>query len=376
MACNCGQKGEAGLWPGSGRTIVLPLATTIIARSRFAGQAPPPAMMSMADAIAWVDQAVASAPPGTALEIGGQGDPLAELDLTLAVASEISRRHPGLAIGLRSLGVGCASSADRLAAAGISRVRLLVNACDLVHLEKIYAWIRPGRKTLKLAEAGVILLDEQEKAGPALRAAGLALSVHTEVFADLNDGHVGAIARTMAGNGAEEMSISGWRPEPGSDVALLPPSAAIMAAVLAAAGGYLPVTESVADETDLAPPVASQPQPTRQRPNVAVVSASGMTVDLHLGQADRLLIYGPRADGLVCLLETRPAPAAGGSANRWMDLAAGLTDCFALIAASAGDKPRQVLAEQGIRIFISEDTIDGLVDALYGGGKKGKGCGK
>ena len=112
------------------------------------------------------------------------------------------------------------------------------------------------------------------------------------------------------------------------------------------------------------------PKPSAERPRVAVVSATGMDVDLHLGQAKTILIYGPREDGLACLLETRQAPEAGSGESRWEQLADTLHDCFALLAASAGQKPREVLGSRGIRVLLTEDTIEGTVDVLYGGGKK------
>ena len=105
---------------------------------------------------------------------------------------------------------------------------------------------------------------------------------------------------------------------------------------------------------------------------MAVVSGSGMDVDLHLGQAKTILIYGPREDGLTCLLETRQAPAAGSGEGRWDELASTLHDCFALLAASAGERPREVLGGHGIRVLLTEDNIEGTVDVLYGGGKQKK----
>ena len=114
------------------------------------------------------------------------------------------------------------------------------------------------------------------------------------------------------------------------------------------------------------------PKPGKGRPRVAVVSSGGMDVDLHLGQAKTILIYGPREDGLTCLLETRQAPPAGSGEGRWDQLANTLHDCFALLAASAGERPRAVLAGHGIRVLLTEDNIEGTVDVLYGGGKKKK----
>ena len=112
------------------------------------------------------------------------------------------------------------------------------------------------------------------------------------------------------------------------------------------------------------------PKPTRDRPNIAVVSANGMDVNLHLGQAWQVLIYGTRDDdGLACLLETREAPA-DGETDRWQKLADTLEDCFAILATHAGDMPRNVLAERGIKVVLTADNIEGLVDVLLGNNKK------
>ncbi|MCW5201226.1 hypothetical protein VU07_05490, partial [Desulfobulbus sp. F4] len=69
----------------------------------------------------------------------------------------------------------------------------------------------------------------------------------------------------------------------------------------------------------------------------------------------------------------RDAPEAGAGSSRWETLAREcLFDCFALLAAKAGENPQKVLAEQGIKVLLAEDSIEGLVDVLYGGGKKQK----
>ena len=115
------------------------------------------------------------------------------------------------------------------------------------------------------------------------------------------------------------------------------------------------------------------PTPTDERPNVGVVSTNGMDVDMHLGQASQVLIYGPREDGLPCLLKARQTPGSGGGTDRWQDLAKEcLHDCFVLLATHAGDVPRKIFTELGIQVILTEDNIEGLVDVLYGGGKKKK----
>ncbi|MFN2369292.1 MAG: NifB/NifX family molybdenum-iron cluster-binding protein, partial [Desulfurivibrionaceae bacterium] len=120
------------------------------------------------------------------------------------------------------------------------------------------------------------------------------------------------------------------------------------------------------------PPLRQDLKPSKTRPNIAVVSMGGMEVDLHLGQAYRVLIYGPRQDGLTSLLGTRPVPEPGIGGSRWEELAGSLPDCFAILAASAGESPRRILGEQGITVLITDGEIEGTIDMLYNGTRKGK----
>jgi nitrogen fixation protein NifB len=132
----------------------------------------------------------------------------------------------------------------------------------------------------------------------------------------------------------------------------------------------LPEPADLCNVTPLSQGSEALPKPIPVRPNVAVVSSNGMDIDLHLGQAVKVLIYGPREDGLTCLLGTRPAPEPGGGGERWRRLAEVLPDCFALLAASAGANPREILGQNGIPVVACEEEIEGAVDLLYGGGKK------
>ncbi|MEN8141632.1 MAG: NifB/NifX family molybdenum-iron cluster-binding protein [Thermodesulfobacteriota bacterium] len=97
-----------------------------------------------------------------------------------------------------------------------------------------------------------------------------------------------------------------------------------------------------------------------------------MDIDLHLGQAIKALIYGPREDGLPCLLESRDLPEPGHGGKRWLELAEILADCCCLLAEAAGQTPKETLSKQGLPVILINDNVEGTVDALYGGGKKGK----
>ncbi len=372
--CRCWQKTDK-----TAGVIHLPIAPQIVARTRFSP--PPPVRNSsimVPEAMDYLAQAMQGKPDVTMVAITGPGDPLATPGITISAVEQIRTRYPGLKIGLKTLGMGGDKLAGALAQAGVDYVEMQVDGVRAEILEKIYAWIRPGLKTLKISEAVKLLLKEQQNAIPALKFHNVDVSILTTLYPGCNIDHVTKIAVEMMELGSRSISLLPYKPEPGAEVDLDSPDAKILQEAAEKVRRYLPIVEP----TLLQPTghsggeaISEQPyqaKPSKQRPNVAVVSSNGIEIDLHLGQASRFLIYGPRADGLPCLLSTRDAPEPGTGKNRWQDVAALLADCFTLLAVSAGEGPRRILGETGLKVHLAEDNIEGLVDVLYGGGKKCK----
>jgi len=359
-------------------TLTLPVADRALARIRFDPLEKPARAIPPEIACNWVDEQIRKGDNVTAVNIEGPGDPIADIDRTIETLHLLRRNHPDTTPKLTTLGIHGEKYAKTLKIAGVETVTLLVDAVDRRVADRLYAWIRPGRKTIPLTQATSILLNEQRAAVRAFREAACTVTIQTTVYPGFNDDHIEAIAETMANNGAHSMILKGYRPPAGEEEPLLAaPGCELMRRLLGRAGCHLPTTLASANTypTDLSDPAlaaAGLPKPTRDRPNVAVVSSNGMEVDLHLGQAYQALIYGPREDGLPCLLTTRPVPEPGGGRNRWQELGETLNDCFALLVASAGENPRKILAEQGITVLICESDIAPTVDKLFGGGKKGK----
>ena len=365
----------------------LPVAPLAFCRLRHGPETMAQPAMNAAEVIAEVGRY-----PGlTHVELDGPGDPLASMAATLATVAVLRQHRPEVTIGLTTVGLHCAERAADLAAAGVASVTLLVDTLDAATAERLYAWIRPGKKTLPLSEAVPLLLDEQARAVHVLAAAGLAVTIRTTVYPGVNAHQIPALAETMAELGATALQLVPFLSDPGRTDAPPPATRVHMNELAKLTSRFVPTTSLVMAVADCgcdcgprcgsgttcgcgaATPVQTGlPQPTTERPRVAVVSATGMEVDLHLGQARTLLIYGPREDGLTCLLETRPAPDPGSGEARWQQLAETLPDCFALLAASAGLRPREILGHHGIRVLVGEQDIEGTVDVLYGGGKKQK----
>jgi nitrogen fixation protein NifB len=407
-------------------------------RRRFGEPENPGRALGVPDVLQRLDRVLADTSGGAALSaavISGPGEPLADPAAVLETLRGVRAKHPHLTLSLVTNGL-CAQDVDifalagELAEAGLSKVTVLVDAVDPGLLALIYAWIRPGKRTVPLPEASVLLVDAQARALRAFREAGLVVSARMTLFPGINENHVEEVASVVAALGADLLDLAPCRaalapvapvapatgcapsecaacgtastcaskapaPEPEiPESAPLPGLAPGQLELLRQqAARYIPLTpgddpcgediawmEHAGSSALLSAGNPGLPGPSGARVNVAVASSGGMEADLHLGQAIKFLIFGPRpGDGLPCLLGLRDAPDAagpGGGDARWLALAETLHDCCAVLAASAGARPREVLAGQGISVLTAETDIQGAVDLLFGGGKRGKGNGK
>ncbi|MDR9501522.1 MAG: hypothetical protein RI601_06980 [Desulfurivibrionaceae bacterium] len=364
--------GKAPVW------LTLPVAPNPAARSCFNGDEKLPPAMPLYGAMTWVEDLQARGIAIAGMEINGPGDPLASLPMTLEIVDRLRDKHPECALGMTTLGLGLAESAEQLKQHGVSKVTLLMDALNPEVVAKLYTWIRPAKRNIPLAQAAVTLIQEQTKAIQACRAAGLEVVVQTNVYSQVNEGEVAEIARLAAGLGAAAMTLlpgKGWS-ENEEKLPLPWPTPEKMARLSAAAAAHIQIIEPLAGESldhitaQESCGTMALPKATAARPNVAALSSNGMDIDLHLGQAIKALIYGPREDGLACLLEARDLPEPGGGASRWQKVAEVLDDCFVLLAESAGQKPRDILGNSGLPVILTDDNVEGTVDVLFGGGKK------
>ncbi|BHH86146.1 NifB/NifX family molybdenum-iron cluster-binding protein [Desulforhopalus sp. 52FAK] len=360
--------------------IYLPVAPQVVGRSRFAPLTSTNIQTTtVPEALSLLERAIEDAhKPITMVAIGGAGDPLATPDITLHIIEKIKERYPELKVGIKTYGIGSQKIASQLSTAGLDYVEILVDAMRAEMVEKLYSWIRPGKKTLRISDAAPLLIEEQRNGVPALKFNEIKVCISTTLYPGYNLDTIGKIARDMGELGADAISLTPHTTPPETEILLESPTELEIQKAKDDAKEYLPLVTSLfstdeSDQEDVEKNALSlYPKPTKERPNVAVVSSSGMEVDVHLGHAGRFLIYGPREDGLNCLLESRDAPAPGSGKSRWNQVGEILKDCFVLLVASAGETPRTTLAETGLSILITDDAIEGIVDTLYSGGKKGK----
>ncbi|MFA7383158.1 MAG: radical SAM protein [Desulfurivibrionaceae bacterium] len=352
--------------------LILPVAPQAAARLRFCGEDKLPQAVPLRGALTWIADLLVQGNEIAGLNLHGPGDPLATPAMTGEILAMLRKHYPRLPLGVTTLGLGLAEQAGLLAGQGVARVTLLVDAVTPQTVKKIYTWIRPGKRNTPLAEAAEILIEAQAKGIAACKAIGIAVSVQTTVYGGINEEEVEEIARWASALGAESMSLLSGKGWLNKEEKLPLVSAEAMAELAKKAALHLPVAcpQVVGGET--IPSAEEGGKPTTARPNVAVLSSNGMDIDLHLGHAIKALIYGPRGDGLACLLAVRDLPDPGSGDTRWQELAEILADCFTLLATHAGQKPRETLARLGLPVLLLEDNVEGTVDVLYGGGKKGK----
>lgn len=371
--CGCGK-------PKRISRLKLPVSSRAFARIRFADCQVSTKALLPVEALGRLEMALQAGIIPDLVELSGPGDPLAEPETTFETLELIHRKHPVMNLGIITLGIGGQQAAESLVKNCVSQVTMLVDAVDPEKIQKLYAWIRPGKKNIPLARAAQVLLAEQAGALKSFRRAGIRITVKATVYPGYNDDHIEKVAERVAELGADAIMIVPYQPR--KDEADVPPEPGgeMMDLIHAQAAKRIKVVgEQSEPGGDFFSALAAESgktfkngtaRPTRERPNVAVVSSNGMDVDLHLGHAIKILVYGPREDGLACLLETRDAPEPGGGNSRWDALADVLQDCFVLLTASAGESPRKILGSRGISVMITESEIEGTVDVLYGGGKK------
>jgi len=380
-SCKCGCESPQTI-------LTLPVAPRPFSRIRFdpidsQARAVPPG-----GALSWLEENLKQGAEIRAVDIDGPGDPLCEIDSTLETLRLIRQKYPDINFSITTLGLHAEKYAKSLVKAGVTSVTLLVDAVDQKVADKLYAWIRPCRKTIPLAEATPILMNEQQLAVEVFKKMGCKVTIRSTVYSGFNEDNIEEISRVMAASGADGMKLVPCKADAkGENPLLSPPGKEAMLRLQKRASKHLATALNPGKENCIGVDCPSlhgscksiaklHPKPTKAKPNVAVVSSNGMEIDIHLGQAYQVLIYGPREDGLPCLLGTRSLPEPGSGSSRWEELAESLDDCFAILTASAGESPRRILGNHGIAILITENEIEGTVDVLFGGGKKGKKCGR
>jgi nitrogen fixation protein NifB len=311
--------------------------------------------------------------------IAGPGDPFANGKETVETLRLVRERHPEMILCLATNGLALADYLDDLDPLKISHVTVTVNAVDPEISRHIYAWARVNQKMYRGREAARIILEKQLEGIKLLKERGIVVKINTVIIPGINDGHVEAIARTMADlkadimNGIPLYHVAGT---PFGDKKS--PSVAEMIAIKEKIKPFIPLmghcSRCRADAAGLIGQAqnqdivellkrASEPKVAADRPYAAVASMEGIFVNQHLGEATELWIFGIR-DGKVEMLERRFTPSSGSGTERWAEMVKVLHDCNSVLVSGIGTSPQQVLEQADIRVVVMEGLATEGVEAM------------
>ncbi len=344
------------------------------------------AILSPAQALRYVAEALEREPRIAVAGIAGPGDPMANPLETMETLRLLKRNFPEIIPCLATNGFAIAPYIDELAELGVAHITVTVNAVDPAIAAKIYSWVRDGKTIYRGALAGEMLIGRQLAAVAALKAKGITVKVNTIVIPGVNDHHVPEIAAMMKSLKADMLNCMAMYPNdetPFADIA--EPAEAAMAAIRDEAERHLPqmrhCTRCRADAVGLLGEDKSDAfrscleecsrtpvYTTEGRPNVAIASREGILVNQHLGEAHSFQIWSKADDGGFRCVEEREAPESGAGDERWLKLGEVLKDCRAVLVSGIGERPREIIAKCGIQPVEMIGFIEMGLQAIYSGG--------
>lgn len=337
-------------------------------------------VLSPQQAEKYLDHILGQVPNVAVVGIAGPGDPFANVKETMETLERIHSHYPDKLLCLSSNGLYLPDYIPRLAELNVSHVTITVNAVDPQIGAEIYEWFYYNQKTHFGIEGANILLERQTEAIKLLKQYGIIVKINTVVIPRVNEHHVEDIARYVSALGADIQNCIPLIPVEGTPFATLEePSASVMRTVRAKASVYIKQMSHCArcraDAVGLLGEQNSEQvfnalkyakiRPTFiDKPYIAVASSDGKVVDLHLGEASKLLIYGKR-NGKVELLEERHIDK--DSSNRWEELANAIPDCDALLSKGMGRAPYEYLSSKGIYVEAIDSSVRNAVEILFAG---------
>lgn len=345
-------------------------------------------ILSPRQAMAYLDRVMAEKKNISVVGIAGPGDPFANPEETLETLRLVSEKYPEMLLCLASNGLNLPDYLDDIAKLNVSHVSITINAVDPKIGEKVYSWVRFGKRSLSPEKGAKILLEKQLAAVKGLKERGIIVKVNTIVLPGINDHHVIDIAKKMSELGVDLFNCMPYYPNEGSNFGHLgEPSKEMIKKIQKEAKAYIPQmlhckrcrADAVGFLDEVEPdipmmnaikecatlkdaPEKVMPPPGTPSSRIAVATREGVLVNQHLGEAFELSIYDTSGK-LPQLLEKRAVPEPGGMDKRWHGLAQIIHDCDLLLVSGAGEAPKRVLAEHGIEVLI----VNGLIqEIIYG----------
>jgi len=347
------------------------------------------AILSPAQSMVYLEEVFEKKGNISVVGIAGPGDPFANPEETLETLSRTRSRFPDFMLCVATNGLNLLPYVDELERLKVSHVTVTVNAVDPAIGAKIYAWMRIDRRVVPAEQGAAILLERQIEAIKALKAKNMIVKVNSIIIPGINEEHIETVAKQMAALDVDLFNAMPYYPNAGSDLEHLPePDKATVESIRSASATYVKqmrhCTRCRADAVGLLGEVpdkemmntlnackrmdVSQPHAKRvsPRPCVAIASMEGVLVNQHLGEAEKLMVYGEK-EGRIQLMEIRQTPKKGGGMKRWEEMAETFSDCSTILVSGVGSNPQKVLSASGIEVVEIEGLIDEAVRAVFAG---------
>ncbi len=343
-------------------------------------------VLSPVQALAYLEEMVERVPNISVVGIAGPGDPFANPFETMETLRLVRARFPKMMLCVATNGLNIGPYIDELAELEVTHITVTINAVDPAIGALVYKWVREADRPLKGEEGAELLLAHQLEAVRRLAERGVLVKVNSIVVPGINDAHIPEIARVTRELGATIMNCIPLCPvEETSFAHLSEPDPITMARVRLQSGQNLSQMTHCARCRADAVGLIGQDQssefaetieayttmhttPDTSRPYVAVATQEGMLVNLHLGEAQKVIVYAhlPEEDEYE-IVDVRDLPPIGAGDDRWKKLASDLRDCRAILVSACGPRPKQVVEGFGLAVIEMEGLIEEGLEALFHG---------
>ncbi len=343
-------------------------------------------VLSPHQALHYLHKAVELSPNISVVGIAGPGDPFANPEETMETLRLVREHYPDMLLCVATNGLNVLPYIDELAALQVSHVTITINAVDPEIGAEIYAWVRHRKKVYRDTNAAGTLLENQLEALRRLKEKGVTAKVNCIIIPGVNDRHVVEVAKTVSELGADIFNCLPYYKTTETVFENIPePHPELVTAIQRETARYLPQMKHCArcradaigiigreniDEImkELQEAAKLPMRPSENRSFVAVTSMEGVLINQHLGEADRFLVYAFDEEAQTpVLVESRPAPPAGGGTMRWEAVASLLGDCRALLVNGAGEAPKKVLHKSGMEVYTLDGVIEEGVTGVFSG---------
>jgi len=313
-------------------------------------------------------------PELTVAGIAGPGDPFASPELTMGTLRLLHKEIPDMIPCLSTNGLNLFPYIDELKELNVDHVTITINSLDPDVLAGIYSWVRFDKRIYRGREGAEILLEQQLKCIPALAAHGITTKINTIVIPGVNDHLIVQLAEKVAAMGASVMNTIPIVPVAETPFAhIVEPDKATIKALRKEIEVYIkPMLHCARCRADAAGLLGKDIDESHllirefaakpggdisTRPYVAVASNEGLLVNQHMGEARSLYIFKETPAGYK-MVERRETPAFGTGSERWMNLAAKLADCRAILVSGVGATPYKFVSNSGVEKWPDLSTRD------------------